>query len=298
MKTFLSTCLCCLTFLCALANEKTGFFEGSLDSTQLLILGADGQFLVKNSDGGTLKKIKVGGVIHDLSVLENGHILYANGDHVKEIDLEGNTYFEYIPKNVQGGGVYATERLKNGETLVAENSTGRILFLDPKANIIHAIQTLDYTPKAHHNLRLARSVKNGNVLVCHSGKNLVREYTRTGKVIWSKSTPKTAFKAIRLENGNTLISSLDTLTEYTHSGEIAWQLKCKDFNDFFIQNITGFKLMPNNCLLMGCYHPHEKNNQGQSAILIDKKTKRVLWRYSQPKEVATVMALDLIEKEK
>lgn len=258
-----------------------------------IIVGPNGTLKKKDRQFNDTWSLNVGGLIHDLTRLPNGNILYANGNCAAEITAEGKQVWIYKPVFAKGGGPYSVQRMPNGSTVIGENSTGDILEVDPKGNITDSFKTLNITRGSHGNLRLVRKTPQGTYLVCHSGENTVREYTKTGNVVWTQKTKGLAFKAVRLPNGNTMISSLNQLTEYAPNGTIVWEFNKNDIPGIPIHNMTGFQILPNGNYLIGCYAAYQKGEG--SAFFEITRDKKLVWRYSQPKTENTVMALDAIQ---
>ncbi len=103
-----------------------------------------------------------GSNVHDCWMLKDGNVLFADGQ-VKEVDPKTNKIvWQYKPKETQGGGAYACQRLDGGVTLVGENSTSRILEVDKDGKIVFQMQVQPYRKGNHHNLRMVRKLKNGN----------------------------------------------------------------------------------------------------------------------------------------
>ena len=190
------------------------------------------------------------GNIHDVQLLKNGNILFADG-RVLEVTPEKEIVFRYDPPAGKEGS-YTCRRLENGNTLIGENYSGKVLELAPDGSVAFELQTKFTTTNQHHRMRYVRKLENGNYLVNHSGDKLVREYAPDGKVVWEQKTPNTAFASERLANGNTLISSLDQITEYAQDGTIAWEFKTSDLPDLHLRNMTGFYRRTNGNLVVGC----------------------------------------------
>ncbi len=266
--------------------------EGKL-TKQVLATGSRRVFIM-SPQGETLWQHKAGNV-HDVWQLPNGNIMFADGN-VKEVTREGKVVFEYKPENQKGGGAYSCQRLPKGITLIGENSTGRVLEVNLKGKILVEVQTQFKTGNKHHHMRMVRKLSNGNYLVCHSGDNLVREYSREGKIVWEKKAKALAFAAVRLKNGNTIISSLNQITEYDKNGNEVWEFKASDLADVKVQNMTGFQVLPNGNLVIGCYSAYR--NGGEAGIFEITRKKKLVWRYSNPKADAANMGVQVLYKSK
>ena len=226
---------------------------------------------------------------HDAWLLPNGHVMYADGDSVTEVTREHKVVFKYQAAEKGGGGTYACQRLTNGNTMIGENSTGKILEVDPAGKVVFELQTSPMTPGNHHNMRMARKLKNGNYLVCHSGAHVVKEYTPKGEVVLELKTPNIAFSAIRTAAGTTLVGALDKIMEFDAKGKVVWEFSAKDVPGVTIRNMTGLHLLPNGNIVTGCYAAYDKN-EGCGLLEITKE-KKLVWRLSNPKMGSSMMAV-------
>ena len=260
----------------------TGQLEG-----QLLAAG-DNRILRLNADGSIAWEHRTG-LTHDVWMLANGNLLYADGGSVTEITPEHKVVFQYKAADPHGGGTYACQRLANGNTVVGENSSGKVLEVDLAGKIVFELQTKDAKPGDHQNQRMVRKLDNGHYLVCHSGKHVVREYQPDGSVVWEQATPNLAFAAIRKADGNTLVSTLGSIIDYKPDGGIAWEFKNSDIPGLTLTNMTGMQLLANGNLVIGCYAAYQG---GKGCGLLEvTPDKQVVWSFASPQTAGTMMAV-------
>ncbi|MDR1270862.1 MAG: hypothetical protein LBK82_15210 [Planctomycetaceae bacterium] len=219
------------------------------------------------------------GNIHEAHQLKNRNILFADGK-VTEVTPDKKIVFQYAPPNGKEGS-FTCQRLGNGNTLIGENFSGLVKEIAPDGTIEFTLQTKFRTENQHHRMRWVRKLLNGNYLVCHSGDHLVREYTPKSETIWEQNVPNIAFAAERLENGNTLISSLDQITEFDPTGNSVWEFKKSELPDLGITNMTGFQRLKNGNLLIGCYAAYSKEGKGVGMFEITRN-KKLVWAYQKP----------------
>ncbi|MEI6676000.1 MAG: hypothetical protein WCO57_12575 [Verrucomicrobiota bacterium] len=259
---------------------------GSLEGK--LLAAGDNRIMILNADGSIAWEHRTS-LTHDVWMLPNGNLLYADGASVTEITPERKVVFQFKSAQPHGGGTFACQRLANGNTVVGENSTGKVLEVDPLGEIVFELQAKDCKPGDHQNLRMVRKLDNGHYLVCHSGKHVVREYQPDGRVVWEQATPNLAFAAIRKANGNTLVSTLGSIIEYQPDGSIAWEFKNSDISGLTITNMTGMQLLPNGHLVIGCYSAyHGGKGCGLLEIAPDKQA---VWSFASPTTAGTMMAV-------
>jgi outer membrane protein assembly factor BamB len=229
---------------------------------------------------------------HDAWMLPNGNVLFADAVSVTEITPEKKVAFQYKSAEQKGGGAFSCQRLTNGNTLIGENSTGKVLEIDTNNAVVFSLQTEPFTPGQHHNLRMVRKLENGNYLVCHSGISTVKEYTPAGQVVWQSKEPGAkAFAAIRTPKNTTLVSSLDQIIEYDNTGKKIWECSTRDLS-VPVNNMTGMHLLSNGNIVIGCYSAY-KNGEGCGLLEITRERK-VVWRYSNPKADNSMMSVELL----
>ena len=232
---------------------------------------------------------------HDAWMLPSGNVLFADGASVTEVSPDKKVVFQYKAKDQAGGGSYACQRLENGNTLIGENSTGKVLEVDGSGKTVFELQTQPSKPGDHHNMRMARKLKNGNYLVCHSGAHMVKEYTPKGEVVLEIKVDSVAFAAVRTDKNTTIIASLNQIGEYDSTGKKVWHFANTDIPGVTITNMTGIHVLPNGDIATGCYAAY-KNGKGTGLLEITRQ-KKLVWSYSNPKGDGTMMAIQVLDKE-
>lgn len=210
-----------------------------------------------------------------------------------EVTLEKKVVFQYRSAEQKGGGAYACQRLDNGNTVIGENSTGRVLEVNAAGAVVFTLQTSPGRIGEHHNMRMARKLDNGNYLVSHSGAGLVKEYSPKGDVVLELKAPGSlAFAALRTPRGTTFVSSLDQVTEFDATGKKIWEFSRKELVGASVRNMTGMHLLPNGNLAIGCYQAYS-DGEGCGLLEISREKKRV-WCYHNPGGDGTMMAVEVL----
>lgn len=243
------------------------------------------------------------GGIHDLHVLDNGHIMLQQGA-AKVVELDPKTkkvVWSYDSRTMNGNKgerveVHGFQPLKDGRIMIAESGPGRIIEIDRKGTIHREIKLKVKRPNPHRDTRLVRKLSTGNYLVCHEGDGAVREYDGEGKVVWEYEIPlfgkkrqgghgpeawgNQTFGALRLKNGSTLIATGNghSVLEVTPEKKIVWQIHQKDLPDIVLAWVTTLEVLPNGNYVIGNCHAGE----GQPLLVeIEPKSKRVVWTFDQ-----------------
>ncbi|MCL2651983.1 MAG: aryl-sulfate sulfotransferase [Candidatus Azobacteroides sp.] len=243
---------------------------------------------------------------NDLWVLPSGNILFTTGKGVLEMTQQNDTVFHYS----SGSSVFACQRLKNGNTFVAESDSGRLLEIAPDGKIV---KTLCILPQGVANagyafMRNARKLDNDHYLVAHYKDQCVKEYDSKGKVVWQVETPGGAHSVIRLPDGHTLVAVADAqfpdgsknprIVEFDKKGNIVWMFSNKDIPDKPLRFMTGFQYFSDGRLLLTNWSGHEKSPENETHLLLINKQKEILCRIDAIGGIKTMSSVYSLEKQK
>jgi len=221
-------------------------------------------------------------------VLPNGNALLAWSDRVEEVTPAKQVVFSYT-RNPENSEIGTVQRLYNGNTLVTElGKRPRLLEVDGRGAIVHETTLQPETDNAHMQTRMARQLKNGNYLVPHLLAFAVKEYTPDGKIVATLRTDLAElggrpaenwpFTAIRLDNGNTLVSLThgNKVVEFTQGGAIAWKATNDDVGGLF-KDPCGSQRLANGNTVVGSHAA----NQGISMVELNRDRK-IVWTSDHP----------------
>jgi len=241
--------------------------------------------------------------IHDVHVLKSGNIMVQDGPaKVAEIDPRTKKVVWSYDSAKQNGNegkrveVHAFQPLADGSVMIAESGPARIIEIDRSGKLLREIKLKVDRPNAHSDTRLVRKLSTGNYLVCHENDGAVREYDAAGKIVWDYSVPlfdrkpagghgpeawgNQCFAAVRLENGNTLISTGNGhgVIEVTPEKKIVWKIGQRDLKDITLAWVTTIEVLPNGDYVIGNCHA----GKGQPLVVeIEPETKKVVWTFDQ-----------------
>jgi len=243
---------------------------------------------------------------NDLWVLPNGNLLFTTGNGVLEMTRQNDTVFHYA----SGCSVFACQRLKNGNTFVAESDFGRLLEITPAGKIVKEVCILPQgvTNAGFAFIRNARKLNNGNYLVAHYQDQCVKEYNSKGKVVWKVNTPGGAHSVIRLPNGHTLVAVADAklpdgsknprIIEFDKKGNIVWEFSNKDIPDEPLLFMTGFQYFSDGRLLLTNWSGHTDSPEKATHLLLINKQKKILCRVKAIDGIETMSSVFSLEKQK
>ncbi len=241
------------------------------------IIGEDGQ-VAWEYKGGT----------RDGFILPNGNLLAAWSDRVEEVTPDKKVVGTYV-RSAENSEIGTVQRLYNGNTLVTElGKRPRLLELNPEGKIVLDVPLQPETDNAHMQTRMARQLRNGNYLVPHLLAFAVKEYTPEGKVVATIRTdlPELGgrpqenwpFTAIRLDNGNTLVSLThgNKVAEFNTSGQVVWKVTNDQVGGLF-KDPCGSQRLANGNTVVGSHAA----NQGISMVEVTPDHK-IVWTSDHP----------------
>jgi hypothetical protein len=233
---------------------------------------------------------------NDLWVLPGGNLLFNTGHGVKEVTRDKKVVFDYE----SASEIYACQRLTNGNTFIGECNAGRLLEVDPAGKIVKAVYLLPPgTDGGHAYMRNARRLDNGNYLVAHYGLKVVREYDPRGRMIREIPAPGGAHSAVRLPNGNTLISCADgpggsKVFEVDPAGKTVWQVQSNELAGVSLKFMAGLERLPNGDTLMANWLGHHQFGRAPDLIEVTPD-KQVVWTFSGGNDIRTISSALLLD---
>jgi hypothetical protein len=217
------------------------------------IIGEDGQ-VDWETTGGTA----------DGFVLPNGNVLAAWSDHVEELTRDKRVVFSYKLSS-ENKEIGTTQRLYNGHTLITEKgSHPRALEVDPQGKIVLEFPLQPETDNAHMQTRMGRQLRNGNFLMPHLLAFAVKEYAPDGAIVrvlrtdleelGGRQAENWPFTAIRLDNGDTLVSLThgNKVVEFNQAGQVVWKVTNDDVRGLF-KDTCGSQRLANGDTVIGSH---------------------------------------------
>ena len=233
---------------------------------------------------------------NDLWVLPNGSLLFNAGHGVREVTRAKEVVFDYQSKSE----IYACQRLTNGNTLIGECNTGRLLEVAPDGRIVKEVRLLpEGQDGGHAYMRNARRLDNGHYLVTHYGEGVVREYDADGKVVRSIPAAGGPHSVARLPNGNTLITCGDQkggsrVFEVDAEGKTVWQVQGDELPGISLKFIAGVQRLPNGNTLICNWLGHGQFGKAPHLIEITPD-KRVVWTFADHVAMKTISSVVLLD---
>ena len=290
MRSQLLSCVLCLFVLTAVA------FAQPATAVRHPFLCTDnglGKVLIVSEQGDITWEIEAPGC-QDCWRLPNGNILFTHVHGVQEVTPEKQVVWEY--KAPDGTEVHNCQPLADGNVMLAECGTKRIIEVDRQGTIVKSIPFETTTPTVHLHIRIARKLANGHYLLALVGEHVVRELDAEGKVVRSIATPGDPFIGLRLPNGNTLIGCGDghKLIEVDPTDKIVWQVDENELPGIPLRFVAGVQRLPNGDTVVCNWGGH--GHVGEQPLIFEiTRDKQVVWKVDDYQKLRTISGVQLLD---
>jgi hypothetical protein len=259
--------------------------------------GYNKMFLVANGKVLWTYQTGKGNEYDDVWLLSNGNILFTRMQYIAVVTPKKEVVWRFDAP--AGTEIHACQPIGLDKVLFVENGLPpKLIVMNIKTGAVevqHDLPAKSLTdPKTvHPQFRRVRYTAQGTYLVPFLTLGKVVEYNKDFKEIWSYEI-KSPWAAIRLKNGNTLITDeSDKLTrEVNPKGETVWELKPDDIpaEYRFINTQTCTRLANGNTIICS----RGGNGQGPQLVEVtpDKKVAWVLWDWKELGPASAVQILD------
>lgn len=248
------------------------------------------------------------GVIQELgdaSMLKNGNIIFSGKTFAALITPAKKIIWQYnAPKNSE---IHTAQPLGKDKVLIMQNGNltpPKLMIFNTKTNHIEKEMNIATTnPNSPHGqFRHIRMTKAGTFLIPNMGGKVV-EIDANGKEIWQVTAPS-AWAAVRLKNGNTMISGdgKGFAREVNPKGEIVWEFTQKDVPNIKIFNIQEVTRLDNGNTVMANWCAGMKNmDDWHKTVQILEVTpdKKVVWAlrsWDAPNDLGPASSIHLLDQ--
>lgn len=292
MKTSLLSLACASLFLLLTINSRAA--EPAVSRSFLCCDHNGGQVCIVGADGNIEWRMAAKAP-QDCWKLPNGNILFCHKEGAIEATKDQKIVWEYkAPAKTE---CHACQPLPNGNVLIVECGSSRIIEVDRDGKIAKEIKLVTNEKSVHNQFRGTRKLANGHYLVCFKGDHKVVELDGEGKVLKELPVPGDVHGAILLPDTHVLVTCGDghKVVEYDADGKVVWELNENDLPGNTLRLMAGCQRLPNGNTLFCDYLGH--GHIGQQPMVIEvTRDKKVVWSFADHahfKTINQIQALDV-----
>ena len=227
----------------------------------------------------------------DIHMLSNGNVLYACKTGAAEVSPARKLLWSY--ECPTGSECHSAQPIGPDKVFLCLNGTpAKAVLINKKTGAVemeHEIPTArpDDPKSVHGQFRHIRTTKAGTYLLAHLNMGKVIEYDKDWKPTWSVDAPS-AWAAVRLKNGNTLISGNQNgyVREVNPKGEIVWELNKDDLPGFPLYTVHEVTRLANGNTVICNWGGFLRKEDWDKVVQIIEVTpdKKVVWAVHQWKD--------------
>ena len=242
-----------------------------------------------------------GDELSDGWMLPDGGIVFSYSKRGKEagiirLDANKKEQWRYIAPDkhdnhscqpIPGGGFLAGETAKDGMWMVEVDKDGK----ESKR-----IKVGDKTKDMFHTFRQVRKTPQGTYLAAIMNEDKTYEWDAAGQLI--RTFPKGAFVAVRLPDGNTLVSSHNFVIEYDIAGKVVWETTKPDFEvlGLKVSLVCGLQRLPNgNTVITNVSHGKSIGSGDLVRAFEITREKRLVWSVPSATDKGNMGALQILD---
>ena len=240
----------------------------------------------------------------DATMLSDGSVVFGRKTGAGKVTADKKLVWDYqAPKGFE---VHTVQPIGLDRVMYVQNGTPATLVV---FNIATGKKETEFelptgaSKKTHGQFRRARMTAAGTFLVSHMDLGKVVEYDNTGKPMWSIDVPS-PWAAVRLKNGNTLISSnKGFIHEVNPQGQTVWEFTQKDVPDYLLFSIQEADRLANGNTVISNWCPNGIKNPRDwpksVQILEVTPDKKVVWAlrsWDGPADLGPATVIQLLDE--
>lgn len=212
----------------------------------------------------------------DVWMLPNGNILTTYSQGVREVTRDKQIVWEY--KANEPNEIPCCQPLADGNILIGIVGECRLIEVNRRGEIVHELRLTTAEKNPHGQFRMCRKTPAGSYLVPFTAEGAVREFDATGKLLHEFPREASPVAALRLPNGNTLISAAGAVTEYDPADRIVWRVDGEWLPDIQIGILAGLQRLPNGNTIVCNWNTHDTGERLGAHIFELTPDKRIVWQ--------------------
>jgi hypothetical protein len=240
------------------------------------------------------------GELGDCTMLSNGDIVFSRQYGASEITPDKKIVWDY--DGPEGTEIHTAYPIGMDKVLIMQNGDpARLLVIHKTTNKVEkeiVLPTRD-PHGVHGQFRHVRPTPTGTFLAAHMDLGKVVEYSADGQEIWSVRAPS-AWAAVRLKNGNTLISGnqVGYVREVNSKGETVWEIGKNDLPGIPLFTVQEVSRLANGNTLIDNWSGGLAPDMIQTAVQLIEVTadKRVVWALKDWKTLGPASSTQLLDE--
>jgi hypothetical protein len=238
-----------------------------------------------------------GSRLEDCTMLSNGAIVFARGNGASIVREDKKLIWNYNAPS--GTEVDSASPVDRDRVLVMQSGDPAVLMIvnTLTGSIEQQVSFDTGNPKdPRGQFGHVRLTPSGNYLAAHTDLNRVVEYTPDGRAVWAVRAD-TPWAAVRLRNGNTLISGGKSgyVREVDSSGKIVWQVDKNGLPGFPLEEVREVSRLSNGNTLINNYAP-DGSKTGAAQLLEVTPEKKVVWALRDYQTLGPAISTQLLDE--
>ncbi len=290
MKPITFSLICALSFIFATSGQCG---EDAVKRSFLCTDHNGGQVCIVAADGSIEWSMKAPAP-QDCWKLPNGNILFCHRNGAIEATKDSKIVWEY--KAAPKTECHACQPLPNGNVMIVECGTSRIIEVDREGKIAKEIKLETKEKSVHNQFRGTRKLANGHYVVCFKGDHKVVEIDGDGKVLKEIAVPGDVHGALVLPDTHLLVTCGDghKVVEYDAEGKVVWELNENDLPGNPLRLMAGAQRLPNGNTIFCNYLGH--GHIGKQPMVFEiTRDKKVVWEFADHAHFKTINQIQALE---
>jgi outer membrane protein assembly factor BamB len=265
------------------AAGAAGASNGKVEHRFVSGISDGGPVALVATDGHIEWQFDVAGEANDAWYLPNGDVVFAYKTGAREVAPDKRVVWSYAAP--AGSEIHSCQPLANGFLLgeAHDGGVGYLREVDTSGKLQKTVTiNVGGALGAHSQFREVRKTAQGTYLVTYLDLGKAREVDADGKLL--REFPCGSFVAIRLKDGNTLVSCGDDhrVIEVDPQGSVVWQVTQQEIPGNQLGFAAGLQRLPNGNTIICNWPGHGGVPANQPQAFELTRDKRVVWQLRNP----------------